>query len=76
MTDDDRAALIDLAIVSAASLAAYLVFRNPQLRRTAWRALKYAAFTAAPRLMWQETTRAWEESAAHAAQPQAVTRGD
>jgi hypothetical protein len=73
MTTDDRAALLDLAIVGAASLAVYLVLRNPQLRRTAWRALKYAAFTAAPRLVWRETTRAWEESAAYA-QPRAVDR--
>jgi hypothetical protein len=64
MTDDDRRALVDLAVVGVASVAAYFVLRNPQLRRTAFRVFKYVTLTAAPRLMWQETTRAWAESAA------------
>ena len=59
MTDDDRRALVDLAVVGVASVAAYFVLRNPQLRRTAFQVLKYVTLTAAPRLVWEETTRAW-----------------
>lgn len=59
MTDDTRGALLDLALVGAATAAVYLIASNPPLRRMAWRALKYGLFTAAPTLLWQETTRAW-----------------
>jgi hypothetical protein len=62
MTNDTRAAVADLAVVGAAAIAAYFVARNPPLRRAVWRALKYGALTAAPRVLWQETTRAWSLS--------------
>jgi hypothetical protein len=59
MRDDTRGALADLAVAGAASIALYVLARNPPLRRAVWRALKYGVFTAAPTLLWQETTRAW-----------------
>ena len=65
MTDDTRAAVADLVVVGVAAVAAYLVAKNPPLRRAVWRALNYGALTAAPRLLWQETTRAWSLSEAN-----------
>jgi hypothetical protein len=50
-------------VIGVGAVAVYLVGRNPQLRRAVWRLLKYGVFTAAPRVLWQETTRAWSESA-------------
>ena len=64
MNDETRGALADLAAIGAATVAVYFVATNPPLRRTLWRALKYGVFTVAPRLLWQETARAWAESAA------------
>jgi hypothetical protein len=64
MTDDNRRALVDLVVVGVASVAAYFVLRDAQRRRTAFRLLKHVTMTAAPRLVWEETTRAWAESAA------------
>jgi hypothetical protein len=63
MTDDTRGAIIDLAVLGVAAAALYFVVKRPPLRRTAWRLLKYALFTAAPTYLWQEVTRAWAESA-------------
>ena len=62
MTDDTRGAIADLAVIGVAAIAAYLVARNPPLRRAVWRALSYGVLSAAPQLLWQETTRAWNES--------------
>ena len=59
MTDDTRGALADLAFLAAATAGLYFVLSNPVLRRLAWRALKYGVGTAAPQLLWQETSRAW-----------------
>ena len=59
MTADTRGAIADVAALGAAAIAVYLIARNPPLRRGVARALKYGLFTAAPRLLWQETTRAW-----------------
>lgn len=59
-------ALADLALVALGAVAAIYILRTPPLRRLAWRGLKYGLFTAAPALLWQETTRAWAESAHHA----------
>jgi hypothetical protein len=63
MTDDTRGAIADLAILGVAGVAVYIVATRPPLRRMAWRLVKYALFTAAPTYLWQETTRAWSESA-------------
>ena len=63
MTDDTRAAIADLAAIAAAAMAAYYVARNPPLRRAVARALKYGAFTLVPRVIWDETTRAWAATA-------------
>ena len=63
MTEDQAQALKDLAMVALGAVAAVYVLRTPSLRRAAWRALKYGVFTAAPRLVWQETTKAWAASA-------------
>ncbi|MGH9345851.1 MAG: hypothetical protein ACRD26_01160 [Vicinamibacterales bacterium] len=63
MTDDTRGAIQDLAVVGVAAIAIYFVARNPSLRRTAWRAVKYGLFTAAPAFLWQETRRAWAMTA-------------
>ena len=63
MTDDTRGAIADLLLIGAASLAVYFIARNPPLRRSMWRALKYGLFTSAPTVLWQETTRAWALSA-------------
>ena len=60
MTDDTRAALLDLAMVSIAAVAAVYVLKTPSLRRV----LTYALFTAAPQYLWRETTRAWAEAGA------------
>jgi hypothetical protein len=57
------AALADLALVALGAVAVIYVLRTPPLRRIVWRGLKYGLFTAAPALLWQETTRAWAESA-------------
>lgn len=56
-------ALADLALVALGVVAAIYVLKTPPLRRLVWRGLKYGLFTAAPSLLWQETTRAWAESA-------------
>ena len=63
MTDDQREALVDLALVGLGAVAVYYVLKTPSLRRTAWQLVKYGLFTAAPTYLWQETTRAWAESA-------------
>jgi hypothetical protein len=63
MTEDTRDALLDLAAVAVIGVAAYLIFRNPPLRRAAFSALKYGVGTAGPRLLWHETVRAWAETA-------------
>jgi hypothetical protein len=76
MTDNDRRAVADLAVVGLASVAAYVLFTNPQLRRTAFRLLKYVTLTAAPRLVWQETARAWAEAAALAPHPTPTGHSD
>ena len=62
MTDDTRGAIVDLALLSVAAVAVYVVVTTPSLRRATWRLLKYGLFTAAPTYLWQETTRAWAES--------------
>jgi hypothetical protein len=69
MTDDTRGALADLALIGVAAVATYYVARTPSLRRAAWQLLKYGLFTAAPTFLWQETTRAWAESAARNLEP-------
>ena len=63
MTDDTRGAIADLAAIAVAAVAVYVVAKNPPLRRAVARALQYGVLSAAPRLVWQETTRAWSESA-------------
>jgi hypothetical protein len=63
MKDDHAQALIDLIVVGLGAVAAVYVFRTPPLRRAVWRVMKYGVFTAAPRVLWQETTHAWSESA-------------
>jgi hypothetical protein len=63
MTDDTRGAIADLAAIGFAAIAAYVVATNPGLRRVLWRAVKFGMLTAAPQLLWQETQRAWQESA-------------
>jgi hypothetical protein len=63
MTDDQREALVDLVLVCLGAVAAFYVIKTPPLRRAAWRLLKYGLFTAAPAYVWEETTRAWSESA-------------
>jgi hypothetical protein len=63
MTDDQREALLDLALVGLGAVVALYIMRTPSLRRTTWRLLKYGLFTAAPAVVWQETTRAWAETA-------------
>ena len=62
MTDDQREGIIDLALVTLGAVAAYYVWRTPPLRRVAWQLLKYGVI-AAPAMVWQETTRAWAETA-------------
>ena len=62
MTDDTRGAIADLAVVGVVSIALYFVATRPPLRRIVWRALKYGALTAAPNLLRQEITRAWNQS--------------
>ncbi len=61
--DDQREALVDLVLVCLGAVAAYYVVKTPSLRRGAWRMLKFGLFTAAPTYVWQETTRAWAETA-------------
>ena len=61
--DDQREALVDLALVGLGAVAAYYVLKTPSLRRAVWHLLKYGIVTAAPTVLWQETTRAWAESA-------------
>ena len=63
MTHDTRDAIADLVLLGVAGVAVYLVATTPSLRRTTWRLLKYGLFTAAPTYLWQETARAWAESA-------------
>jgi hypothetical protein len=63
MTDDHAQALVDLAVVAIGAVAAVYVLKTPSLRRGVWHALRYGLFSAAPALLWQETTRAWGESA-------------
>jgi hypothetical protein len=63
VTDDTRGAIIDLALLGVAVVAVYVVVTRPPLRRSSWRLLKYALLTALPTYVWQETTRAWAESA-------------
>ena len=63
MTDDTRDAIVDLALLGVAAVAVYVVVTTPPLRRSSWRLLKYGVFTALPTYLWQETTRAWAESA-------------
>ena len=63
MTNDTRGAIADLAVIGVGAVAVFFIARNPPLRRAVWRALKYGVCTAAPRVLWQETTRAWSESA-------------
>lgn len=62
MERDHAQALVDLAVVAIGAVAAVYVLKTPPLRRGVWRALRYGLFTAAPALLWQETTRAWAES--------------
>jgi hypothetical protein len=62
MQDDHAQAIADLIVVGLGAVAAVYIFRTPPLRRAVWRALKYGVVTAAPRLLWQETTRAWSMS--------------
>lgn len=54
---------MDLVLVCLGAVAAYYVLTTPSLRRSAWRVLKFGLFTAAPTYVWQETTRAWAETA-------------
>lgn len=63
MHDETRAAIADLALCGAAAIAVYLVVRNPPLRRAVWHLARYAVLTAGPTWLWQETRRAWAESA-------------
>jgi hypothetical protein len=72
--DDQREALVDLALLGLGAVAAYYVLKTPSLRRAAWHLLKYGIVTAAPTVLWQETTRAWAESAHRTAnsEPQAA----
>ena len=65
MTDDHVQALVDLTVVAIGAVAAVYILKTPSLRRGAWRALRYGLFTAAPSLLWQQTTRAWAESGSH-----------
>ncbi|MGH2500851.1 MAG: hypothetical protein ACRDF0_12300 [Candidatus Limnocylindria bacterium] len=62
MGRDHAQALIDLAVVVLGVVAAVYVLKTPSLRRDVWRVLRYGLFTAAPALLWQETTRAWGET--------------
>jgi len=62
MKDDHAQALVDLAVVAFGAVAAVYILRTPSLRRATWRALKHGLFTAAPALLWRETTRAWTDS--------------
>ena len=59
MTEDTRGAIADLAAVAIVAVAVYVVAKNPPLRRAVARALQYGVLSAAPRVLWQETTRAW-----------------
>lgn len=68
-------ALADLALVALGAVAAIYVLRTPPLRRLVWRGLKYGLFTAGPTLLWQETTRAWAESA-HAPQDSRIPNSE
>jgi len=61
MTEDQARALGDLALVVLGAVAAFYVIRTPSLRRATWRLLKYG-FTTTPVYLWQETTRAWNDS--------------
>jgi hypothetical protein len=63
MRDDHAQALMDLAMVAIGAVAVVYVVRTPSLRRVAWNLLKQSVFTAAPAMLWSETTRAWTESA-------------
>lgn len=62
MRDETAQALTDLAVLAAAVAVTYVVLTKPPLRRAAARLLKYALLTGLPRYLWQETTRAWEDS--------------
>ena len=72
--DDQREALVDLALVGLGAVAVYYVLKTPSLRRAAWHLLKYGIVTAAPTVLWQETTRAWAESARRTANSELGTR--
>jgi hypothetical protein len=74
MKDDHAQAIVDLIVVGLGAVAAVYLFRTPPLRRAVWRALKYGALSAAPRLLWQETTRAWSMSGANRQVASAGTR--
>jgi hypothetical protein len=63
MADDHVQAIIDLTVVAIGVVAVVYILKTPSLRRGAWRALRYGLLSAAPSLLWQETTRAWAESA-------------
>lgn len=62
MTNDNRAALVDLAILGVASVAVYYVVKTPSLRRAAWRLLKFGLLTVGPEAMRREFARAWADT--------------
>lgn len=64
MKEDHAQAIVDLIVVGLGAVAVVYVMRTPPLRRAVWRAVKYLALTAGPRIVWQETTKAWELSGA------------
>jgi hypothetical protein len=63
MHEDRAQALVDLALLGAGAVAAIWILKTPPLRRATWRTIKSLVFTAAPAWLWQQTARAWAESA-------------
>lgn len=63
MRDDTARAVANLAVASAGAAAAYVVLRNPRLRRLAWQATSLWLGASVPAYLLKQIAQAWRDSA-------------
>jgi len=63
MRDDTARAVANLAVASAGAAAAYIVLKNPRLRRLAWRATSLWLGASVPAYLVRQIGQAWRDSA-------------
>jgi hypothetical protein len=68
MTEDRARRVANAVLVAAAAAAAFVILRDPRLRRSAWQLAR--AWAAGPLAVWAtaELRHAWDESSARSDQ--------